>query len=110
MRILPTMIAVVSLVAGVGAQGTDLSKLRPTSDTIPVARFHSAALQDVLRLIADAHGLRVEFAPDVDVHQQVHNVILTNAKVTDALRLILDAAQVSAVVVNETTLRVVRKP
>lgn len=45
----------------------------------------------------------------MDVHRQLHSFTLTNAKVVEAIRLILEVANVSAVVVDETTLRILPK-
>ena len=110
MRIFTTTIVALTLSVSLFAQGPDLSKLRPTEDMIPVARFQNAELQDVLHLIADSHGLRIEFAPGVDVHHQIPVFTLQNVKVADAIQLILDAVNVNAVVVDETTLRILPKP
>lgn len=63
MRIVSTLFIVLALATGALAQGPDLSKLRPTDDMIPVARFQNVDLRDALHLIAETHGLRVEFAP-----------------------------------------------
>jgi len=110
LRILSTMLVVLGLSVGVLAQEPDLSKLRPTRDGHISVRFVDSELRDVLGLIAETHGLRVEFAPDVNPRTRITSLTLKDATPTIAIGIVLKQANVSAVVVDETTLRIVPKP
>jgi hypothetical protein len=111
MRGLFTVLALIVLGVSLAAQKPDLSRLRPTPDEpIPAMRFVNADLRDVLNLIAEGRGLKIEFAPDVAARTKIGSFALNNAKTIQAIALVLEVAHVDAVVVNETTLRVVSKP
>ena len=109
MRLTSTFIAMVALATGVLAQERDLSKLRPTRDNRMSVRFVDSELRDVLGLIAETHGLRVEFAPEVNPRTRIISLTLKGVTPITAIDMVLKQANVSAVVVDETTLRVVPK-
>ena len=111
MRALSTLVAILAVGVGVAGQQADLSALRPNSDApMPVATFTNVELQDALKLIAEGRGLHVEFAPEVNARRKIGSFTLTNIEPVAAIKLILKVADVSAIVVDETTLRVVPKP
>jgi type II secretory pathway component GspD/PulD (secretin) len=110
MRALSTLVLMWVLSLGVSGQQADLSKLRPTrDDPASVMRFQSANLRDVLTSIAESHGMRVEFSPEVNAEKKIGNFALTHATAVKAIEIVLRMADVSAVVVDETTLRIVPK-
>jgi type II secretory pathway component GspD/PulD (secretin) len=109
MKAIATVTAVLALSTGLFAQEPDLSKLRPTRDNRITVRFVDSELRDVLGLIAETHGLRVEFAPEVNPRTKIISLTLKGVTPITAIDMVLKQANVSAVVVDETTLRVVPK-